>query len=102
MEAKSIDQIKNETAVEHGWKSNDHLIDAFRSGAISNFSFDDYMDDVAKLYAIQQCEKVRRDCADKIALLETENYNTLEFDNGYCLAITQSKEAILSTPITLT
>lgn len=53
-EMKTIQQIKDETAIGHGWKNYDDIIYAFRNGIISDYSFDDFFEDVVKLYNQQE------------------------------------------------
>lgn len=90
---KTLQKIKDETAKEHGWQNYNVILDNFRFGSISQFSFDDYLDDVAKSYAQQIAEKVRQDCADNA-------YTKIE-TNRYGSKLVVAKESILNTPITL-
>lgn len=53
MEIKTIEQIKEEEAINHGWENYNHALDAANAGVISGFSFADLWEDVAIQYASQ-------------------------------------------------
>ncbi len=48
--AKTIRDIKEAQAVNHGWHSYETIFEAFRTGTISFNSFNDFLDDVIKDY----------------------------------------------------
>lgn len=55
---KTLEQIRNEVAADHGWVSYDKINEAYRNHVISQYSFDDFFDDVAKIYLKQNIETI--------------------------------------------
>lgn len=54
--AKTIEEIKEAQAKNHGWPSYDVLCRHFIQGVISYSSFNDFLDDVIKDYANSKLE----------------------------------------------
>ena len=77
MEKKTIEQIKDEVAIDHGWRNYDDINYAYRNGIISQYSFDDFFDDVAKLYSTQQVES-----AVKLTLQMAKDKGYVKLENN--------------------
>lgn len=102
---KTLEQIKDEVAVDHGFKNYFHVCELFRDNVISQFSFDDYIDDTCKEYTQQCCHKLRQDCADKAIemmyfLPDDPNIQTIQIKRVQ-VVYAIDKQSILTTKIEL-
>ena len=94
----TIEQIRDEMAVEHGWESRHQIDEAYKNNSISQYSFDDYLEDVAKVYAQQCCEAQRIACAENAKITLNPNSETWGQGRPVILAMVD-KQSILDTPL---
>lgn len=85
---KTLEQIKDEESVNHGWKSYNAILDAVNTGVVSGFSFADLWEDITERYATE--------CAREALRLASENANMEAVHNGVSRDIIINKHSILS------
>lgn len=63
---KTIDEIRNDISLDHGFKDYNQLIDCYKRNLFSQYSFDDFFYSVCQKYLNQKIEKASEYVFDAI------------------------------------
>lgn len=93
---KTIEEIKNEVAVKHGYKDWLELCHHYQYVEFSHNEFNGYLNEVATEYAKQCCDEQIKECCNNASIKQENEY--IDSLIGYAIVSRIDEDSILNTP----